>query len=1252
MSHFWDNFRIRLVILVILGVVPALVIVYLSAYQQRRVAGEYVQESALRLASDVSKDQKLMIEMTQRFLRDLAENPAVKSFDLQACSSLFKDFFNSRPFMFYANIALADDRGNLVCSALPSNDVVNVSDRQYFKFAESEKRFSVGSFQVGRVSHARTIGFGYPVLGEGGQVRGVLMASLDLSWFNHLAAAADLPAGATLSIIDSNGVVLSRYPDPEKWVGTAAPEAEVVQKVLSQREGVTEATGIDGIRKLYGFKPMGGLTEGGFVYVGIPQEPAFAKADRMLSQNLMVVLISAILGLICVWIFGYLFIMRGFNSLAFAARQIARGNLDTRIPAKIVNGEIGQLAVAFDQMAEALQRRDAEHKLLNERIKNEKDFSDLLIDSLPGTFFLFDEHGSFLRWNRNFERVTGYSSAEILQLKPSDFFQGDHRKTVQETIEAAFATGEAMMIHADFLDKSGTSHPYLFTGRHLKLDNQECFLGTGLDVSEQKKLEEERNRLFNFSVDMLCIATFDGFLKQINPAWTKTLGWSEADLMNRPFIDLLHPDDKKECITMLERLSYGETVQLFENRVRCKDGSFRWISWNSFPLPLEGLAFAVARDVTSIKQSEKEVAELQALLSASIDQTPAGILIADAPHMSIRIANNAAMSILGESEKALPDSPYYACFSHWGMCHPFGEPFTAEEFPLTEAILQGKISRNVEAVIQRQEGSSRWILINAAPVRTDTGEIIAGVAVFSDITELKNAEAELRRSAAKYRRILETIADGYHEVDLRGNLVLVNDSMCEITGHTREELLGTDYRQLMDEENAKQVFAAYNRVYMSQEPNTAFDFEVIRKDGQKRNVSISISLIRGADNKVEGFRGIFRDVTRAKKMEEQLRHAVKMEAVGRLAGGIAHDFNNILTAIMGYTTIASTLVEANAPVRERLEQITKASQRAADLTRQLLAFSRKQMLDVKIIDLNEVISDLEKMLKRLIGEDIELNTVLNASAPQAKADPIQIEQILMNLVVNARDAMPGGGNLTIETGTAFLDENYSRTHVDVEPGYYVVLSVSDSGRGMDVETLKYIFEPFFTTKEKGAGTGLGLSMVYGIVKQHRGHINVYSELGKGTTFKIYLPFVKKMAQPVAQRVAQTSQPHGTETILVVEDEELVLNLASEALEMIGYKILRASDPTEAIGKSCAHPDQIHLLLTDVVLPNMDGRSLFNALSPTRPDMKVLYVSGYTENFIVHRGVLDRGVHFMQKPFTVEVLAQRVREVLDEVSVNV
>jgi CheY-like chemotaxis protein/two-component sensor histidine kinase len=383
------------------------------------------------------------------------------------------------------------------------------------------------------------------------------------------------------------------------------------------------------------------------------------------------------------------------------------------------------------------------------------------------------------------------------------------------------------------------------------------------------------------------------------------------------------------------------------------------------------------------------------------------------------------------------------------------------------------------------------------------------------------------------------------------------------------------------------------------------------------------------------------------RLEEELRQAVKMEAIGRLAGSVAHDFNNILTAIIGYSGILMQQLPERSPEHEKLLQIGRAAARAADLTRQLLAFSRKQILDTEVMNLNEVIVELEKMLKRLIGEDIELVTVLNPALGYVQADASQIEQILMNLAVNARDAMPNGGNLTIETANHFLDEDYCRVHPEVEPGQYVMFAVSDSGRGMEPETLSRCFDPFFTTKQKGGGTGLGLSTVYGIVKQHRGHITVYSEPGHGTIFKVYFPKVEEFREKRPKPPSVGLRPHGKETILVVEDEVLVRNLTREALEMLGYCALTASDPREAIAVSDEHEGPIHLLLTDVVLPQMDGSTLFGKISSKRPEMKVLYMSGYTENFIVHHSVLDRGVHFIPKPFTVEELAAKIRRILDE-----
>jgi signal transduction histidine kinase len=382
-------------------------------------------------------------------------------------------------------------------------------------------------------------------------------------------------------------------------------------------------------------------------------------------------------------------------------------------------------------------------------------------------------------------------------------------------------------------------------------------------------------------------------------------------------------------------------------------------------------------------------------------------------------------------------------------------------------------------------------------------------------------------------------------------------------------------------------------------------------------------------------------------LEEQLRQSQKMEAIGRLAGGIAHDFNNLLTVIKGYSQLSLLNLEQSHPLRAGVENIQSAADRASDLTYQLLAFSRRQIMEMKVIDLNTVLKNLEKMLKRMIGEDIELVFVLAEDLGRVKADSGQIDQVLLNLAVNAKDAMPKGGKLTIETAKVFLDEAYARNHAGVIPGHYVMFSVSDTGVGMTPEVKERVFEPFFTTKEAGKGTGLGLSTVYGIVKQSGGNIWVYSELGKGTTFKIYLPEVEESLEKRVGKVEEKEPPHGNETILIVEDDEKVRELAVQILEKYGYTILKASQGNEALSICEEHKGLIHLMVTDVVMPGMDGQELVKYFRCQHPETKVLYMSGYTDNTIVHHGVLEKGMNYMQKPFTVEGLAKKVREVLDK-----
>jgi nitrogen-specific signal transduction histidine kinase/ActR/RegA family two-component response regulator len=392
---------------------------------------------------------------------------------------------------------------------------------------------------------------------------------------------------------------------------------------------------------------------------------------------------------------------------------------------------------------------------------------------------------------------------------------------------------------------------------------------------------------------------------------------------------------------------------------------------------------------------------------------------------------------------------------------------------------------------------------------------------------------------------------------------------------------------------------------------------------------------------------VFRDITEHKRVEERLRASQKMEAVGRLAGGVAHDFNNLLMVMRGYGELMLNQLDANDPLRRNAEEIQKAAERATALTQQLLAFSRKQVLQPKVLDLNTVVTEVEKMLRRLIGEDIELATTLDPALGPVKADPGQIEQIILNLAVNARDAMPQGGRLTLKTANVTLDQAYVRQHMGATLGPYVLLAVSDTGVGMDAETQSHIFEPFFTTKGAGKGTGLGLSTVYGIVKQSGGTIWVESAPGRGTTFEIYLPLVEEAAASGELHPALPAPtPGGSETILVVEDEMSVRKLAAEFLGSNGYRVLEAQDGGEALQVCEEHRAPIHLLMTDVVMPGMSGRELAVRLVGARPEMKVIYVSGYTDDAIVQHGVREEGTVFLQKPFSLETLAHTVREVLD------
>jgi len=806
------SLRVRLIFLVLIAAIPALGITLYSGLEYRNHTRNHALDDALRLAQEISKDHDHLIQNARRILFTLSKISQVQQQDKAACCKIFAEIMKQSD--GYTALVAAKPDGDVFASSIPITSPINYSDRPWFQRLLKTRDFVIGEYLIGRVSGKPLIVFAYPILDDIGNLKTILSLGMDLDWLKRTVVKNKLPEGTSVTVIDSDGTILFRYPEPEKFVGKSMPEVPIFKVILTKREGVEETVGLGGVPRLFGFTSLGKGVESVHLSVGIPRKIALAKADRVMKQSLAYLGLITLLALAAAWFIGGLFVIHPVNRLLDMTKRLTDGDLNARVGPSYGKGEIGRLGYAFDQMGESLQHHEAERK---------------------------------------------------------------------------------------------------------------------------------------------------------------------------------------------------------------------------------------------------------------------------------------------QAEEALRESE-----------------------------------------VRFQE------LFNEAPV-------------------------------------------GYHEVDAEGRIIQVNHTELEMLGYTAEEMLGQPVWKFAVEEKKSQQ--AISTILVDTAPTTqSVERTYRRKDGTTFPVLIERRVIRDANGRVKNIRSTVQDITELKRMEkekanieEQFRQSQKMEAIGQLAGGIAHDFNNLLTIIKGYTQLSLIELEEGNPLKGNIDEVQKAADRAAVLTRQLLAFSRRQVLDMKVLDLNTVLGDLDKMLRRIIGEDIELVTLLAEDLGRVRADPGQLEQVIMNLVVNARDAMPSGGKLTVETANVELDEVYARNHVAVIPGRYVMLSVSDTGVGMVPEVRERIFEPFFTTKEKGKGTGLGLSTVYGIVKQSEGNIWVYSEPGQGTTFKIYLPRVDEPSEEFKEKVVKGGLPHGNETILVVEDEEEVRKLTVRILKGWGYRVLETSGGDEALLIGEQEKEPLHLILVDVVM---------------------------------------------------------------------
>jgi PAS domain S-box-containing protein len=758
-----------------------------------------------------------------------------------------------------------------------------------------------------------------------------------------------------------------------------------------------------------------------------------------------------------------------------------------------------------------------------------------------------------------------------------------------------------------------------------------------------RESEERYRDMVENAHDIIYAHDLEGNYISVNKAGERIMGYTHDEAMKLNVNDAVAPEYVEKARQMVADKLRGQGETVYDIELITKDSRRVAVEINSHLVTEDGQPIAVqgiARDVTERKRAEQSVLREKLLNDAIIDSLPGVFYMFNQQGQRVRWNRNLE-KVTGYTAEELATVPIFANLAE--------EDRDAVRKTFEEVFTVGHASR--EANVDLRDGTRIPYFLTGRRVDIDGEPHLVGIGI--DISERKRAEDELRESQRRFSDTLRNLEMIAVMCDTEGTITFCNDHLLRLTGWDRDEVIGQNWFELFIPENQMKMVKGLLDIPPDGSISPHFENEIKTRSGEQRLVKWNNTTLRDVDGMVIGVAALGDDITdfrmaqnALRKSEEQLRQAQKMEAIGQLAGGIAHDFNNLLTAIIGYSELTLLKLAPEDPLGANIDEIKKAGNRAASLTRQLLAFSRKQLLQPKVLDFNEVVSDLEKMLRRLIGEDVELQTILEPELGRIKADPGQLEQVIMNLVVNARDAMPYGGELVIETSNSYLQENPAE-HFAIKPGPYVLITVSDNGPGMDKVTQSHIFEPFFTTKDPGKGTGLGLSTVYGIIKQSDGYIWVDSDLGRGTTFKIYLPRVDEAAEAYKQAQSdQEAESRGDETILLVEDAYIVRDLVQEVLKSYGYNVLEAAGGAEALEICKNNEGMIDLLLTDVIMPEMSGRDLSRRLLEICPDVKIMFMSGYTDDSIIRHDILSSDITFIQKPFTPPDLVRRVREVLD------
>ncbi len=958
------------------------------------------------------------------------------------------------------------------------------------------------------------------------------------------------------------------------------------------------------------------------------------------------------------------------NHTALTARDGAQRQIaDSAAPMRRKDGTLAGVVLVFRDVTEEYRRRE------------ELRFQAMILNQIRDLVAATDLEGRITYVNDAECRLLGRPRAALIGRSIKAFGEDPGQGVAQEEIMETVRREGSW--RGDVVNFDADGNPLILDARVQTMFDEDGrpmgFCGISTDISERKRIEEalkqktlELDAFFSSSLDLLAIADTDGRFRRLNPEWERAMGYRLEEMEGTSFFDFIHPDDAAPTMNAMATLTEQNPILNFTNRYRHKNGGYRWIEWRSFPIG--NTIYACARDITDRIRAEEEIrlnqARLQSLFDISQYETDSTQDLLDyALDQAIRLTrskagyiyhydeekrrftlNSWSRDVMKECRVDNPSQIYLVDQTGiWGEAVRQRRPIVVNDFqapnPLKKGYPDGHVALYKYMTIPVLIDNRITAVVGVGNKESDYDDAdVLQLTLLMDavwkVTERKQADEERRRLAEAVHQTSEAVVI----TDPDGAIEYVNPSFERVTGYARREAVGENPRIL---KSGRQDAAFYQDLWSTISAGKKWSGRMInkRKDGALFTEECSITPVKDEKGKIERFVAVKKDITRELKLEEQFRQSQRLESVGRLAAGVAHDLNNLLAPILGYADLLLEDLAASEEPRRKVEQILRAAEGARDLVRQLLAFGRKQLLEVRVLDLRQIVRDIKKLLRRTLRENIALETFLSPASCAVEADAGQLGQVLMNLTVNAQDAMPDGGALTIEVTRTHLDETYCETHTGARPGHYVMLAISDTGSGMDPETQQHIFEPFFTTKAD-MGTGLGLATVYGIVKQHGGNIWLYSEPGKGTTFKVYLPAVGEPAMSVEALQTHPEKTGGVETVLVAEDNEMVRDLACRVLERQGYAVIAASTGREALGRLKDRRGPVHLLLTDVVMPDMDGMALSEKVAAVYPEVKVLFMSGYTENVIAHHGVLGEGIHFIQKPFSVNDLARKIRQTLD------